>query len=252
MKILTLPPSGRGARRQRGFTLVEMMVAVGIGLVVALGFAVSFVNLKSTWNNQDKLAQLQDNERLAMAFLTSSIEEAGYYPDATKTSLIMGTTATSGSMAFGTTATGQAMTGTPTPSGSSTTPLSLSTQYLTASGDGVLNCQGGTNASGANVTYRNVFYVNTATQTLNCVLFTNGVIGSDAALISNVSSMNLMYAVDSDGDGSADKYLAADAVTTAGLWSAVKSVQVTLNFVNPNSSSTPITWVQTINAMNNR
>ena len=249
MKIPTLPSSGRGARRQRGFTLVEMMVAVGIGLVVALGFAVSFVNLKSTWNNQGTLAQLQDNERLAMAFLTSSIEEAGYYPDATNSSTTQ-IQSSSGTgyltMSFGSMNSGQGVTGT---IAGGTTPLSLSTQYAAASGDGVLNCQGGTNASGATVTYRNVFFVNTATQTLDCVLFTNGVAGSDAALISNVSSMNLLYAVDVYGDGSQYQYLTADAVTN---WTRVKSVQVTLNFVNPNSSTTPIQWIQTINAMNNR
>ncbi len=250
MKLLRPTPSSvRRARRQRGFTLVEMMVALTIGLVVALGFAVSFVNLKSTYGTQDKLAQLQDNERLAMSFLTSTVEEAGYYPDPTKATTILG----SPDAGYGAMLAGQALYG---QASTSTTSATLSTAYATAAGDGILNCQGGTTPSteAAGVTYRNDFYVDTTNHTLNCIVTASDSSLSAAAtpLVSNVSSMDVSYAVDTDGDGNADRYQAAGAVTS---WSSVKAVRVTINFINPNASIDQVNtfpWTQTINLMNNR
>ena len=246
----------RGARRQRGFTLIEMMVAVSIGLVVALGLAVSFVNLKTTWGTQDKLAQLQDNERLAMAFLTSSVQEAGYYPDPTNASPLPAYVDSTGK--YGNLAAGQGIMGTAL---NGSTSATLSTVYATASGDGVLTCQGGTNGTGATVNIRNVFYVNTTTHTLNCIVYANNGTATapgaaDAPLISNVSSMDVRYAVvdASGGVGNANAYLTATDMTAA-RWNAIKAVRITLNFINPNAAldgNTTIPWVQTINLMNNQ
>jgi type IV pilus assembly protein PilW len=246
----------RGVRRQRGFTLVEMMVAVSIGLIIALGFTVSFVNLKATWGTQDKLSQLQDNERLAMAYLTSTIEQAGYFVDSTPPGLSKATafTASFSDATYGNVVAGQFLVGT-TKSG--IVPDSLSTIYQAASGDGILTCQGATNASGAIVNIRNTFYVDATAHTLNCMVTTSpntaALNAATAALVSNVDSMSVLYAVDTDADGNADKYLAAGAFTD---WSTVKAVRVTVNFINPNAAlgagAATIPWTQTINLMNNR
>jgi type IV pilus assembly protein PilW len=252
---LTTPFPTRGSRRERGFTLVEMMVAVSIGLIIALGFTVSFVNLKATWGTQDKLAQLQDNERLTMSFLTTSIEEAGYFVDSTPPGLSKSTAfaVPFNNATYGNIAAGQFITGTVA---AGSVPTSLSTVYQSASGDGRLTCQGATNASGSNVTIRNTFYVDTTAHTLNCLVTSTSstLTAGTAPLVSNVDSMSLLYAVDTDADGSADKYLAASAVTD---WSTVKAVRVTVNFINPNAAlgggqAATIPWTQTINLMNNR
>ncbi len=256
---LPTPLLARGLGRQRGFTLVEMMVAVSIGLIIALGFTVSFVNLKATWGTQDKLAQLQDNERLAMTYLTSTVEEAGYFVDSTPPGLTKATAIAavndSNTTNYGTAAVGQFILGTVA---AGSVPISLSTVYQSASGDGVLTCQGATNASGANVSIRNTFYVDTTNHTLNCIVSTSpttaALNASSAPLVSNVDSMAVLYAVDTDADGSADKYLAASAVTD---WTTVKAVRVTVNFINPNAALgggqlATIPWTQTINLMNNR
>jgi type IV pilus assembly protein PilW len=251
--LLPTPGVHSGAHRQRGFTLVEMMVAVTIGLVVILGVTVTFANLKATWNSQDKMAQLQDNERLAMAFLTSSVQEAGYYPDPTSpTPLPAFPDAT-----YGNAVAGQIIVGTPAVAGTSS--ATLSTLYATANGDGTLTCQGATNTTGGLVNVRNNFYVDTAKKTLNCSVVANPssattMAAGDTALVSNVASMDVLYGVDTDGTGTAYQYVAAGAMT-ADYWKHVKSVRITLNFVSPNAAldtAHPVQWVQTINLMNNQ
>ena len=249
----SLHSNALSARRQRGFTLIEMMVAVAIGLVVALGFAVSFVSLKSTYNTTDQFSQLQDNERLAMGFLTTSVEESGYYPDSTQASPIVAMPDPNNT--YGDTTVGQVIFG---QASTSTKSATLSTVYAATGGDGVLTCQGATTPSSTGtVTYRNVFYVDSSANTLNCVVMSSSstLAAGGAALVTNVKSMDVLYAVDTDSDGNADRYMDAGAVNTAALWGNVKSVRVTLNFINPNTApgqASTIQWVQTINLMNKR
>ncbi len=138
----------------------------------------------------------------------------------------------------------------------STTSATLSTAYATAPGDGILNCQGGSNPStgAAVITYRNVFHVDTTNHTLNCIVTASddSVTVTDVPLVSNVDSMDVSYAVDTDGDGSADRYQDAGTVVS---WSTVKAVRVTINFINPNAATDQVKtfpWTQTINLMNNR
>jgi type IV pilus assembly protein PilW len=251
---MSFQASPRRAARQAGFTLVEMMVALAIGLMVSLGFAVSFVNLKATFTTQDKLSQLQDNERLALAFLTASVEQAGYFPNPTSNtrSTAIGQFITADDATYGPTGAGQFLMG-KIPIG--TNPESLSTLYASATGDGLLTCQGGTNGTTGTIVIRNVFFVKA--NSLGCVAYSNG--SSTTApgsafqpLISNVSSMKVLYSVDTNADGNADTYMTADAVATSGYWNDVKAVQVTLNFLNPNPGGSTIQWVQAINLMNNR
>lgn len=241
----------RGVRRERGFTLVEMMVAVTIGMVVILGVTVTFVQLKGAWGTQDKLAQLQDNERLAMAFLTSAVQEAGYYPDPTSATPITGFT----DLTYGNTAAGQIMVGTTDTTTSSDT---LSTVYATIGGDGLLTCQGATYATGSTVSVRNTFYVDTANKTLNCKVdapTSSSMSATAAPLVTGVASMSVLYNVNtSNSPTPAYQYYAAGSMTAA-LWPLVKSVRITLNFVNPNASlggNATIPWVQTVNLMNNQ
>ncbi len=254
----TTHPLLASKKGQSGFTIVEMMVALAISLIVMLGFAVTFVNIKSTFISQDKLAQLQDNERLAMAILTASAQQAGYFPNSVtldNTQIAATSPTTYGSMAAG-----QAVTGT-TVSGS-TVPESLSLAFAASANDGLITCQGHTISStdiaaapstaNGSVGVRNIFYVDPTAKTLNCITLVNGGTGSGYGggttqpLVTNVASMSVAYGVNG-GSGSPTGYWPAANVVS---WSSVKSVRVTLNFVNPNNTATTIPWVQTINLMN--
>ena len=72
----------RGAvtMRARGFTLVELLVSLLIGLFLLGGLLTLVQNNKRTFTTQNSLAQLQDGERLAMSVMTDVIQTAGYFP----------------------------------------------------------------------------------------------------------------------------------------------------------------------------
>ncbi len=66
------------AHRQRGFSLVELMVAVTIGLIILAAVSGIFVTSKTTYNTQDNLARLQENARFAIYYLSEDIRRAGF------------------------------------------------------------------------------------------------------------------------------------------------------------------------------
>jgi type IV pilus assembly protein PilW len=255
---------------QAGFTIVEMMVAMAISLVVMLGFAATFVNMKQTFNSQGSLTLLQDNERLASLILNSALDEAGYFPTGANpgaTPKVPPTTvnrngivATTPAGFGGNTSAAQYIFGSaPDSTTSPVTPETISTGFLSAPGDGLSTCQGGTNTGTSNVSIRNIFYVDSTTNTFGCVVLANNSTSTAPGstfqpLISGVQSMSVLYGVDTDGDKNIDSYLAAKDMTTA-YWAAVKNVQITLNFIDPNAKvdgKATIAWTQTINLMNNK
>lgn len=77
---------------RNGFSLVEIMIAMVIGLFLTLGlfamFHMSFTNIKST----SSLHQLQENGRMALAILTDDISQAGFFADMTGTAFLANNT----------------------------------------------------------------------------------------------------------------------------------------------------------------
>ena len=66
------------AMRARGFSLVELMVAITLGLIILAAVSAIFVNSKRSYSTQDRLARLQENARFAMQFITRDLRMAGY------------------------------------------------------------------------------------------------------------------------------------------------------------------------------
>lgn len=237
-------------RHQAGFTMIELMVSIAIALFIVAGLTVLFINMRTTFTSQDKLSQLQDSQRLAVTMLTTTVQSAGYFVDPVNNTSIGALPTTLVANPDGTTyAAGQGISG--TSGGGSDT---VNVRYQTASGDGLMNCLGASNpvASGVPAVWVNSFAVN-ASNELTCAV--NG--GAAVALVSNVARMTVLYGVDTDGDGKADTYLNAAAISSAGLWGNAYTAQFTLSFINlmnstPGASVTlPQPWVQTISLMNN-
>lgn len=74
-------------KKQQGLSLVELMVAIVLGLILVAGVIELFVNNRQVYRVQDAQSRLQENGRYAMKVLTQSIERAGYLGCATRSAL---------------------------------------------------------------------------------------------------------------------------------------------------------------------
>ena len=221
----------RRARAQCGFTLIELMVTVGIALFLLGGLLTILQNMRATYGNQQALAQLQDQQRFAMTVLTDVIQAGGYFPDP------VGMTITSALPAAGAYQAGQAFTGTQVAGG----PDSIGVRYRTANGDGVILCDGSTNTGPAvNQLYSNLFTVVPpaagAPGQLLCTLDGN----PPLAIVSGVQGLSIYYGVKRNAaitDYNVDTYLTANQMLLAGPngndWNNISSVRVILTFTNP-------------------
>ena len=66
------------ASTTRGFSLVELMVALLIGLIISIGVVQIFGATRATYQLDESLARAQENGRFAMEFLQQDIRHAGY------------------------------------------------------------------------------------------------------------------------------------------------------------------------------
>jgi len=58
--------------------MIELMVAIVIGLILLAGISSVMVSTKRTYNTQDSLSRLQENARIAMVILERALRNAGY------------------------------------------------------------------------------------------------------------------------------------------------------------------------------
>ena len=258
MTFVASTPSGGRRLQQAGFTLIELMISLTIALFMLAAIVAIYVNMKATFVAQDNLAQLQDSERLALSMLTTTIQSAGYFVDPLNSTAITSLPASTVTWPSGTVAAlaaGQAVVGAGNGAGTGIGSDTIAVQYQTASGDGLMNCQGQTNpaTSGVKQVWINIFAIN-ALNELTCTVGA----GTAVALASNVGKMTIVYGVDTDGDANnaTDTYLPGSVVAAAGLWARVHTAKITLGFVNKLSSTSSTTVllpdvVQSINFKNN-
>jgi len=226
----------RAAARQRGFTLVELMVTVAIALFLLGGLVTVVQNIRQANLIQQQFAQLQDAERFAMTVIGDVVQAGGYYPYAA--AAIPSTVFP----AVGPMQAGQAFYG-GHPGGVG--PDTLTVRLQTVGGDGVIECDGSTNnaALGTNPTvYTNVFTMNAATGQLTCTLNNGAVV----PLVNNLQNMVIYYGVNRNAptiNYNVDTYLTADqmnaALAAGGDWMNISSVRIVLTFTNPLAGTTP-------------
>jgi type IV pilus assembly protein PilW len=213
--------ANRARLRQQGFTLLEILIALTIGLFLLGALLIIVQTNKTVFGNQSKLSQLQDGERMALMMMSDVIQSAGYFPDPTVNTLTSALTAVA---PFGS---GEAISGTYSvaPPGDQ-----VFVRYMTAAGDGILNCSGQSNPTGG----VNTLYVNSF-QVLNGQLVCT-MNGTQYNLVSGVTNLSLLYGVKANVAAPAndvDTYMNAQQVTAAGLWGNVITVMIQLTFTNP-------------------
>jgi len=228
MSALPCTAFPHSARTQRGFTLVELMVTVGIALFLLYGLVTIVETVRRTSLDQQSLAQLQDQQRFAMTVLTDVIQAGGYFPDPTTW-----TPATS-LPAAAPFAQRQPFNATHNAAAPGDT---IGVRYRTQQFDGVINCTGGTNTVfNPTQLYTNFFSVSPTGQ-LQCALGVGSpaVLAAPVALVSGVTNLTIYYGVKRNfavTDYNVDTYLTADQMLNTD-WDNISSVRVILTFTNP-------------------
>lgn len=208
---------------QRGVGLIEVMIALTVGLVLLIGAAQYFISMRSTASSAQQLSALQNQQRMAMYFLHVAVAGAGYNPDPFSNSAdsvypsnstfpvsaqtLMG----SGAAVAGSSDTlivRFVASGAEQGCAASLTAGSVYTDTFTVSTDGYLQCSERNDTAG------------TTAPTLK-------LIGN------NVKDMQIQYGVDTQNSFSAQQYMSADQVTAANMWGNVMTAQITLRFTNP-------------------
>ncbi|MGA2397751.1 MAG: PilW family protein [Steroidobacteraceae bacterium] len=238
------------ARSARGFTFVEIMIAMALGLFLIGGLLTLVQAMRRTSTNQSGLSQLQDNERMAMQLITDVVQSTGYFTNPVlNTAAGQFPAATYGPAVF--TFAGQGIVG------NVGAPDIITSRYQTAGtnvGDNVINCTG--NASALPASFVNQITV--VNNYLTCTLWVNGAQQPPVSLVPGITNMTVLYGVQT-GNGaatnSADTYLDAAGVNAGPYWNVVKSVQVTLTFINPmfgqpGQTNATVNFTRTIDVMN--
>jgi len=223
----------------RGVTLVELMVAVTLGLLIVVVLAQLFLGSRQTFATTDDVSRMQDNIRYSQQLLTRIVHLAGYKSQANSVT----------STVFS----GNPPLDAPSPLPTGATPDALTVRFQ---GSGIkkdyggVNCQAVANCDGADGTVVDCLGVKIdagviATNTFSIAAGANGRLalfchnGAGAMpgveIVPDVLNMQVLYGEDLNGDLVADRYVGPETVGT-NIGSVV-SVRIALLFETPTESS---------------
>ncbi|MDB5812232.1 MAG: Tfp pilus assembly protein PilW-like protein [Betaproteobacteria bacterium] len=80
-------------RAQRGLSMMELMIGLGIGLVLTLGMFTMIVSTSQSFRVNDDFSRMQENAATAFRYLADSLRQAGFYgssQDANSMSFVSG------------------------------------------------------------------------------------------------------------------------------------------------------------------
>lgn len=63
---------------EQGLSLIELLVAMAIGLILLLGVSQVFLSSRQTFITNDAMTKLQENGRFALEFISNTARQAGY------------------------------------------------------------------------------------------------------------------------------------------------------------------------------
>jgi type IV pilus assembly protein PilW len=218
-------------RRQRGFSLVELMVTVAIAMFLLFGLVTIVQNVRQTNLNQTALAQLQDQQRFSLTAITDAVQAAGYFADPT----VDTTTAFPNAAPFGA---GWVFAGTHV---GGATPDTISTRFQTAPNYGPILCDGTDTSLLPAQMWTITFSVNPAAvggpQLLCQATGTTAGANPQVAIVSGVQNMVVFYGVKRDTalvDYNVDTYETFDVLQASGTdWANISAVRIVLTFTNP-------------------
>ena len=68
-------------RIQRGMTLVELMIAMAVGVLLLLGVSLLFTQNRQSYRQNEELARIQENARFAIEELSRDLSMAGFFAE---------------------------------------------------------------------------------------------------------------------------------------------------------------------------
>ncbi len=231
----------RKLNRIVGFSLIELLITMVIGLFLLSGIASTYLASKKMSMKQEQHSSLEDNGRIAIEVITQAIEHAGYAPMPAKagTSLLpsfINTVADVTVEACGADQnvvnsgifTANRVTGDFAVGDSIGVIYYGDSSIFTDCGGNVLpntcklNQVPVTNTFSEAARIYNSFFVDAATTSLMC---SGSRTPAPVVIAQGVESVQYLYGVDTDGDGAVNRYENATNVTS---WVNVISVQVAI------------------------
>jgi len=179
---------------QHGVSLVELMVAMTIGLILLSAMAYLFIGTRQTSRTQDDLSRLQETGRIALDVVGQMVRHAKYvdYPN-TNWDLAHPAAADAWLVA----------------TDSGTDPDSLTVRFEPISGaDGDTDCTGA-NRKNLAVPHSNLVQASLSINGSNELVCGNGT--TTAVLFGDIENMQITYGIDTTGDSAADSYVDAPA-----------------------------------------
>jgi type IV pilus assembly protein PilW len=208
-----MKPSSRNAR---GFTLVELLIAVTIGLLLTVLISQVFVSSRRAYATTDDLSRMQENMRYTHDLLGRTIRMASYM--SAPGNLQVSFDSWPGQF----TGTNTALKG--TEGATSTTPDTITLVYQGTPDGATFDCLGNVVAAGVYAT--NIFSIATVGGVPSLVCGTvSG--GATTLMVSDVDNMQILYGEEVNGDFNADRYVPANQVSNMDR---VVSVRMALLF----------------------
>ena len=230
------------SRPSGGFTLIEMMVAMVIGLGLMIAVSAFFLTSKRNFGATDDSARMQENIRFASQLFTRHLRLAGYRASPLVLTSVTFPAGTASAGLFGTDGSGTVSDSIKirfqgSGLGTSAARASMATAYMTAddtNADGfVVDCRG--YKVDSHLIALNEYSIATGTNGSNA-LFCNG-----AEIVPDVDNMQIVYGVEtdtalSDSNYGPNYYVSANSLNNAQM-DQVTAVKIALLFRAPNASS---------------
>lgn len=241
-------------KQSAGFGLIELMVALTLGLVILLGVTQIFVAAKNTYVTQNASAAMQEDARYALSKMVQEIRMTGMFgcistvtPDATALdfTLAAATPITYVATTVGTVTTGVLTLITSDVGANGGTPnWTILTDCVTSP---ATVTAGAKTATGMiSLPIRKVIYTYDSTNQ-RLLTTTNG---TQSVLISNVTAMSVLFGMAADASVTTPitSYTTTPATSALGY---IRSVRITLTLADPNSRVAPQTF-NVVAAIRNR
>ncbi|MDE1464089.1 PilW family protein [Spartinivicinus poritis] len=219
--------------KQQGFTLIELMIALTLGLFLSGAALMMYVANKNTYGTIVDNSHLQENARYAQKFIQESIMRAGWRVITASGEIETFTPGTAADLKDPGWKVDQFITAINNhKGGSGEEPIEdsdiLFTRYYGSSTDQTMqDCSGTAHANSQVVT--EILFVNKKFE-LKCRIVVDNAIEKTITLISGVENLQLLFGADTDKsqDYIANSYMNAADVTSKKLWEKIVSVRIGL------------------------